>query len=189
MDDRTEARPTEALESQAQAAADQLAWSTEEPGDEPLHPRTWRSTLVRAGALMVVGGAAAAAVWTLGWHPTSHHAPPAAPSTTHAPAAEPKTPLAPTAVTPIETVPPQESDPLTPTDHRFIAQLGRDGIAPRNPGTEGAAVFTGHAICRHLSEGMSYADVQNSMIQYLTAAQADTYIQDAAMFYCPSAIP
>jgi hypothetical protein len=195
MDDSTQCEPTSAVDVPTQAAAiAELAWSNEQLAIEPESP-SWRAAWTRA-VLIVLCAVAAAASLYLAW-PHTRHAPASRP-TTSAPAPPIVAPPAPTATAlpppPAETAPPSappppvEADPLTPNDHRFITQLNRDGLGNRNPGTEGSAVATAMAICRAFNQGDTYAHIHGVMsAQYLTSDQAQAYIQDAVMFYCPRA--
>lgn len=189
MNDHTEAQPTIAQDVPTQADRAQLAWAQEEPATEHLPPRRpWRSAWARAALLVLCGSISGVAVWLVGWHPTHPTPHPATtlPTTMLLPTAAPQPPAPPPAPA---TPAPTQADPLTPNDHRFLAQLDRDGLGQRNPGTEGAAVATAEAICRAFNQGDTFTHVQTVMAaQYLTPAQAEAYIQNAVAFYCPHAM-
>lgn len=51
-----------------------------------------------------------------------------------------------------------------------------------------SAMQTPKAICREFHSGDNYDHVLSLMTaQYLTASQAENYIRDALIFYCPDA--
>jgi hypothetical protein len=195
MDDAaTQCEPTSTVDVPTQAAAE-LAWSDESTTTAQPEPSTWRSACTRATLIALCGVAAAASIYLLA-RPPATHAPPPQPTISAQPPAPtvPPAPITtaapppPTVVAEPPTIPPP-IDPLTPNDHRFLAQLDNDGIPQRKPGTEGSAIATAEAICRAFNQGDSFQHLRSVMTQqYLTSAQATAYIQDAVAFYCPHAM-
>lgn len=187
-----------------QAAA--LAWSSEELPTQPAEnwaAYSWHAAVLRALLLLLVAAASAGAIAVIGTaiKMAGHHqdrAPSAAITTTTVTAAPVPQPIPPSPVMPppavtaeappLEPGAPMDVDPLSVNDHRFLAQLDRDGVPAREPGTDGAAVVTAKAICKALVQGVRRTTVVTWMDRrYLTEAQSQAYLEDAVVFYCPHA--
>lgn len=76
----------------------------------------------------------------------------------------------------------------TPTDQRFLAQLARDGIPPRNPITPGSGIATA---AKAISRAFKQADIHSVMAaQYLTPQQATAYIHNVReLVLLPTCVP
>lgn len=164
--------------------AGQIAWSCEEPPTIPAETKarhSWPATVVLAVQALGIGALAAAAILAT-YHTNTMHAqtntylspPPPIPA---------DTPTVPT----VAPAPLPATDPLDTNDHRFLTQLDVDGIPPRNPGTEGAAISTAESICQALADGTKGSSLTVTMTQqgYLTRPQAHAFIQDSVEFFCP----
>lgn len=172
--------PTQAADVVSMQAAEELAWSHENPGGEPLVRRSWRSVWARAGLLVLCGVMAAVAVVVV--LRDQHRGSFAVPSTQAAllppvpPAALP-TPIA------APTQPPMRAD-----DQAFLGLLARDGLPP--PASISAAIAMAADVCGAVKHGTAPDEVASWLVPpkgSFTQEHAEAFVADALRTYCPHA--
>jgi Protein of unknown function (DUF732) len=178
-------------------AAEQLAWSSENPATELLVGRSWRSVWTHAALLVLCGVLLSAAVVMVlrdqRGRPVTEPAPPRASVSMDTPTiTSSMSVVAPAAPTTTVTVTakaapsaaPAEPDPDT-TDQAFLAALRRVQINVSDPSS---SVFGAHWVCGELRDGHSRADVVSAVKgrnPLLTDLGASDFVSDSVAFYCP----
>ncbi|BBX74415.1 DUF732 domain-containing protein [Mycobacterium shinjukuense] len=160
--------PTDAVE---------VAWSRDDGRDFPAEPvaapESWRSTMGRAAALLLVGlglaGAIIAGHWALTRSPTPTEAapPPVGPTASATSSASAAT---------ISSTPDQ--------DGQYIQALNDRGISVANPE---AAIHNGKVVCQNIRQGMTVAQVVAEFRASNPALSDDAtaYVDISIRAYCP----
>jgi hypothetical protein len=171
------------------------AWSLED-GDDAEPGPSWRRAAAVAAAVVMVSTAAAGATLLLGrtngdaQGRVSNATLPTIVTTT------PPVTITSIVVTSIVPAPPRVSaatDTLSPAaapvlradDQRFLAMLARDGI-PRIVSVPDA-VQAAADVCMMVKRGDSLAYVESWLVPPATQAQAQAFVRDALVAYCPHA--